>query len=465
MLKKLIAEKLRKCAEAEALFLEGNRLMDEGSGRKAESCFRRALALFPGYGEALANLALLRKQDGAVAEAEEFYRRAIALLPRDFRVRLNLGVLLAGQRRFAEAEAIYREALRLAPDSHAAWTNLGVLYAGMKRDDEAERCYRTAIGLNDRYANAYFNLSYILLRQGRYEEGWRCMQWREPPYDLGRHFSFPPWRGEPVQGKSFVIGFDAGHGDMIQFGRYASVLKDMGAARVAIICQPGLRALFRTLSGVDEVLPFPEGLPSTGWDYWTFPMSLPYYCGTLLDTIPTPIPYFQVDPAKVAEWSAMLPPSGFKVGLVWKGSLRFENDKDRSLSSLEVLAPLGDVPGVHFISLQKGQGEDEAERPPAGMNMLALGGALKDFTDTAALVTSLDLVISVDTAVAHLTGALGKACWLLLPDYWTDWRWLTDRSDSPWYPNTMRLFRQPPGGGWPPVVEAVMEALRNYMYN
>ena len=451
-----------ECDQAQTLFIEGNRLMDEGDTEGAEECFRQVLALVPDCGEALANLALLRKQKGAVAEAEECYRRAIALLPRHFRVHLNMGVLLMEQRRFAEAEAVYRQALRLAPDSPAAWTNLGVLLVCMKRDDEAERCYRTAIELNGDYSNAYFNLSYVLLRHGRFEEGWRCLQWRQLPYDLGRHFSFPHWRGEALHGKSLIIGFDAGRGDMIQFCRYASVLKGMGAARIAVICHPDLRTLFKTLSGVDEVLPFPEGAPVSGWDFWAFPMSLPYYCRTRLHDIPAPIPYLKADPAKVAKWSALLPPSGFRVGLVWKGNPGFENDEDRSLPSLDFLAPLGEVPGVHFVGLQKGQGEEEAERPPVGMTLLALGAALKDFADTAAIVTCLDLVISVDTAVAHLAGALGTSCWVLLPDYWTDWRWLIERTDSPWYPNVMRLFRQPSGGGWTPVINAVVDALKSY---
>jgi hypothetical protein len=260
-----------------------------------------------------------------------------------------------------------------------------------------------------------------------------------------------------------VIGFEAGHGDMIQFCRYAAVLKGMGAAWVTVVCHPALEALFATLTGVDEVLSFKDPVPSSDWDFWTPPLSLPHYCRTRLDTVPAPIPYLSADPSKVKKWSRRLPAPGPRVALAWKGNPRFENDGDRSLSSLEILSPLGSVSGVRFVSLQKGPGEEEALSPPTGLTLSALGGDLTDFADTAAVIHCMDLVISVDTAVAHLAGAMGKPCWVLLPDYRPDWRWLADRTDSPWYPQGMRLFRQPPGGGWPPVIAAVTEALRDWV--
>lgn len=447
---------------AETLFFEGNRRMLAGDAAGAEQSFRQALSMVPDFGEALTNLGWLRERAGALAEAEACYRQAIDLRPEGIQVYLNLGVLLLNQKRFAEAGAIDRQALQLAPDSPAAWSNLGVLLACMKKEGEAEQCYRTALGLDSGYAKASFNLSYLLLRQGRFEEGWRCMETRGG-YDLpAGYFNCPRWRGEALSGKSLIIGFEAGHGDMIQFCRYAVQLKAIGAARIALLCHPGLKTLFATLPGVDEVFSFDDSVPSSGWDFWVPPMSLPLYCATRLDSIPAPIPYLAAEPARVAKFSALLPASGatgLRVGLVWKGNPNFENDADRSLPSLDILAPLGTVAGVQFISLQKGAGEDEARHPPAGLDLLALGDAIGDFADTAALVSCLDLVISVDSAVAHLSGALGKPCWVLLPDYRTDWRWLTGRADSPWYPEQMRLFRQPSGGGWPPVIADVAGAL------
>ena len=437
--------------------------MNAGASEEAERCLRQALELAPDFAEALANLGLLRERAGAVAEAELCYQRAIAIRPGSLQIYLNLGVLLMGRKRFAEAEAVYRQALRLAPNAPSAWSNLGVLLTCMKREDEAEQCYRKALELDGSYAKARFNLGYILLRQGRLEEGWRCLEARIGYDALNNHFTCPRWRGETLNDKSIIIGFEVGHGDMIQFCRYVSVLKAMGAVRISVICHPGLKVLFGTLSGVDEVMSFDDNVPTSGWDFWTPPMSLPYYCQTRLDSIPATIPYLTADPAKVKKWSRLLASSGPRVGLTWRGNPRFENDGDRSLPSLDLLAPLGQVGGVEFISLQKGAGEEDAQRPPKGLRLTPLGGALEDFSDTAAAVEGLDLVISVDTAVAHLAGALGKPCWLLLPDYRTDWRWLTDRTDSPWYPDRMRLFRQPPGGGWPPVIAAVVKALQGWI--
>lgn len=447
-------------ASAEILFFEGNRQLAAGDFPGAEECFRQALSLNPDFGEALANLGWLRERVGAVDEAEACYRRAAVLDPGMIQNSLNLGVLLTNGKRFDEAESVYLQVLKQVPDSPAAWSNLGVLLACLKREVDAEACYRTALALDDSYAKARFNLAYILLRQGRFEEGWHCLEARDWYAMLDRHFTCPRWRGESLAGKSVVIGLEAGHGDMIQFCRYVPLLKSMGADRVSIVCHPGLNVLFASLSGIDEVLSLDDEVPSSGWNFWTPPLSLPYYCQTRLDTVPAPIPYLAAEPGRVERWRLAMPAHGLRVGLVWKGNPRFENDADRSLPSLDVLVPLGSVAGVQFVSLQKGAGEDEARCPPPGLSVLAFGHTLEDFADTAALVSCLDLVICVDTAVAHLAGALGKPCWVLLPDYRTDWRWLSGRADSPWYPQQMRLFRQPPGGGWTAVVDAVVEALK-----
>lgn len=447
---------------AEAFFFDGCRRLEAADAAGAERCFRQALALAPAMGEALLNLALLREKAGAVAEAEACYRQALDRLPDCARIYLNLGVLLMNRKRFAEAEAVCRQALALAPSAPAAWSNLGMLLASQQREDEAERCYRAALALDAGHARARFNLGYILLRQGRYAEGWFCLEARGTHDILRRHFVFPRWRGEALAGKSVLIGFEAGHGDMIQFCRYAAVLKAMGARRVAVVCHPGLKALFASLRGADDVFSCADDVPAAGWDFWTPPLSLPHYCQTRLDSVPAAIPYLAADPPRIARWTAQLPVGGLRVGLAWQGNPLFENDGERSLPALDVLAPLGAVAGLQLISLQQGPGASAALAPPAGLSLLPLGEGFADFADTAAVIAALDLVISVDTAVAHLAGALGKPCWLLLPDYRCDWRWLSGRSDSPWYPGSMRLFRQPPGAGWAPVVVAVRDALEQW---
>jgi Flp pilus assembly protein TadD len=447
---------------AEALFFEGNRCMEANDAEGAEKCFRRALSLDPNFAEAMTNLGFLREQAGAITEAEQYYRQALALRPENVQNYLNLCVLLLNRKCFDESEAIIRQGLQWAPNSPAVWSNLGVLLACTKREVEAEQCYRKAIELDNNYAKARFNLGYILLRQARFEEGWRCLEARDYYVNLSTYFTCPRWRGESLTGKSILIGIEAGHGDMIQFCRYTPMLKGMGAARITVVCQPDLTTLFTTLPDVDQVYSCTEDVPRSDWDFWTPPMSLPHYCHTDLDSIPATIPYLSADPAKIVKWSSMLPTSGLRVGLAWKGNPRFENDSDRSLPSLNLLAPLRDMAGIHFISLQKWAGEEEALCPPSGLSLLNLGRALQDFSDTAAVIANLDLVISVDTAVAHLAGSLGKPCWVLLPDYRTDWRWLTVRTDSPWYPNSMRLFRQSSEGNWQPVIATVVEALRSW---
>jgi Tfp pilus assembly protein PilF len=454
---------------AAALFHEGNRFMADGDGPQAAACFRKAIRMVPDLAEAHANLGLVLDQAGILIEAEKHYLYSLACNPDHGQTHLNLGALLAQQKRFEEADAAYRRALKRMPDSAAVWSNLGVLQACRKQEAEAERSYRTAMALDANYRLARFNLSYLLLRQGRFEEGWSCLEARDWYAALEQRLPCPRWRGESLAGKSLLIGFEAGHGDMIQFCRYATVLKAQGAVWITVICHPALKTLFATLDGVDAAIAFDEPLPTTDWDFWTPPLSIPFHCQTRLDSIPATLPYLWADRKKLEYWSSVLTRDSVvddvRVGLVWKGNPRFENDADRSLPDLEILAALGEIAGVRFFSLQKGVGEDNAARPPVGLPLVNLGPQISDFADTAAIVANLDLVISVDTAVAHLAGAMGKACWLLLPDYKTDWRWLTGRSDSPWYPGVMRLFRQPRMGDWGTVVAEVRAALQELAGN
>lgn len=450
----------------ENLYIEGNCLMTAGDARGAEACFRELIRLLPDFAEAHARLGLLLDQEGMPTEAEHHYRRSIALNPDQGKTHLNLGVLLANRKRFEEAEDHYRMALDLIPDSAAAWSNLGVLQACRKEEKKAELSYRMALAIDPDHRLAYFNLSYLLLRQGRFEEGWRYLEMRDWYEQLEKNIPCPRWRGESVRGRSILISFEAGHGDMIQFCRYAKVLKARGAARITLVCHPALKTLFTTLDGVDAVLAFDEDLPFAEWDFWTPPLSIPFYCRTRLDSIPAEIPYLRADRKLAERWSSVLSaecvPSDIRVGLVWKGNPRFENDSERSLPDLKMLESLGAVAGVRFFSLQKGAGEDEAATPPAGLSLVNLGPRITDFADSAAIVANLDLIISVDTAVAHLAGAMAKKCWILLPDYMTDWRWLTARADSPWYPGVMRLFRQPRMGEWATVIDEVHAELRRF---
>ena len=452
-----------RVVSAADLFYQGSGHLQAGDAVQAEACWQAALALDPNMAEAHANLAYLHDERGEWAQAEACYQRALELQPYHTQLHLNYGTLLAGRKRLAEAEAAYIQAIALEPQAASGWSNLGGLYAGMKRDAEAELCCRQALLREPEHAKARFNLAYVLLRQGRFEEGWPCLEARDWYAALQAQLDCPRWVGESLQGKSLLIGPEAGYGDMIQFARYAPLLKARGAARITVLCPSALKALLITLQDVDAVLAWDEAMPAEGWDCWTPLLSIPLHCGTRLDSIPAELPYLQALPERRARWQARLPTGGLRVGLVWKGNPRFENDADRSLPGLELLAPLAAVPGVRFISLQKGEGEDEARLPPTGLPLLHLGSEIEDFADTAAIVAGLDLVICVDTAVAHLAGALGRPCWVLLPHYKTDWRWLEDRNDTPWYPGLLRLFRQGPAQDWAPVVVEVQAALSRWV--
>ncbi|GGP18113.1 tetratricopeptide repeat protein [Silvimonas iriomotensis] len=448
-------------AEAQHQFDEANRLLQQGDLPTAEAHYKLALAIAPDEAAIWANLALLQERKGEIADAVGSYSRALALQPANTQIYLNLGVLLLNHKRFDDAELAFRQALELSPASAPAWSNLGVLWACLKREDEAEACYRHALNIDPHYARARFNLSYVLMRQGRFEEGWMAREARSDD-PLGRYFQCPRWQGEEIAGKSIIIGFEAGFGDMLQFCRYATLLKAHGATRVSLVCHPPLKTLLQRMPTLDAVYGYDEAVPPTGHDYWCPPMSLPLHFATRLDNIPHHVPYLFADALKAAQWQDRLVDAGPRVGLVWQGNAAFENDQDRSMPALDILAPVLAVPGIQFVSLQKGPAETAQPAVATPAPLWVAGPELQSFDDTAALIANLDLVITVDTAVAHLAGAMGKPCWVLLPDYRPDWRWLTERTDSPWYP-TMTLYRQTSTGDWQTLVHSVAQDLHDWL--
>ena len=394
-------------------------------------------------------------------DPEALCRKALALDPGSMNACLDLGNLLVDRKRFEEARGLFQDALARFPDAPAVWHRYGMLHLWEQKEPEAERFFHQALALNPGYTRARFSLSYLLLRQGRFEEGWLALEARPLNVALMETVTAPRWQGESLAGKSLLIGQEGGFGDMIQLVRYLPLLKARGAARLGLVAQPALKRLFANLPGLDAVLSQGEPLPGPPWDLWTLPFTLPLHCQTRLDTLPGDLPYLRPDPVLVRAWEERLPAPGLRVGLAWKGDPRFENDGDRSLPGLEALAPLLGQPGITFVSLQKGVGE--AEEPPQGLALLKPGPWIGDFADTAALLARLDLVITVDSAMAHLAGALGRPCWVLLPHFKTDWRWLTEREDSPWYPGVMRLFRQGPGETWAPAIARAAAALTRFV--
>ncbi|WP_168991434.1 tetratricopeptide repeat protein [Paraburkholderia sp. UYCP14C] len=434
-----------------------------GTGRRdeAERAFRQVLTLDPESNDSLNNLGILLDQMGRYSEAETAYRLAIRNDPGYLRAHYNLGLQLLRSGRFGESEQAFRHALEIDPGHADARNNLGTALRELNRYDEAEVMYRDVLQQHPDFADAGWNLALLLLSQGRYAEGWHhaearyrgCSAFDVSVPDPG----FPQWRGEPLAGRSLAIWHEQGLGDAIQLARYAPLLKARGLRRLTLLCPAPLKSLMETLEGIDEVVCHDGEVGPH--DYWSLIMSLPLHVGTTTDNIPAHLPYLHALPDRVGHWRARLPARGFKVGLVWRGSTDHQHDALRSLPGLLSLAPLWSVQGVTFVSLQKGQGEDEPAHLQTQLPTVSAAHELEDFADTAALVSQLDLVISVDTSVAHLAGALGKPCWLLLHKPWTDWRWMQDRTDSPWYPRVMRLFRQTTPGDWAEVVGRVAVSL------
>ena len=450
---------------AEAHLNLGAVLLDLDRMTQAEAAYREAIAYRPDYAEAHYNLGVLLFKLKRLAEAESAYREALRRRPGLVQALNNLGCVLRQLERFPEAVETFRQVIEVCPDLAEAHANLGNALAQLRRMPEAESAYRRALALRADYSEARFGLAVLLLGMGQFEEGWPLYEsrYQQPSFIHGTTramLSCPQWTGGSLAGKSLLVWQEDGLGDMLQFSRYLALLKTQGAAHITLACMPALHRLMSGIEGVDTVLDHASALPRVaGYDYWTSLLSAPLYLGTTLDTIPRAVPLV-AEPSLVRQWREVLdvlPPSR-KIGLVWKGNAKHHNDAHRSMPSLATLAPLWTVPGLNFVSLQKGQGEEEAQHPPVDQPLLELGTKVNDLADSAAIIEQLDLVICVDTSIAHLAASLGKACWVMLPERDVDWRWMHEREDSPWYPHTVRLFRRAPGEDWSASVERVRQA-------
>ncbi|QHI97142.1 tetratricopeptide repeat protein [Xylophilus rhododendri] len=441
---------------------------------EAEDAYRHALERRPDDVAALTNLGLTLEELRRHDEAEACQRRALALAPDRPEVHNHLAGVLARRQGLggdaeAEAEFHYREALRLQPENAAHLSNLGALFFDQGRIHEAESAFRAALAQDAELASAHINLGQLLLSMGRLPEGFQHTEMRYRMRVTGSVPGFPEpppagaarqWTGQPLAGKRLLVWPEQGHGDQLQFCRYLALVRTLHQpAFITCACTDSLLALMHTVAGADRHIALqdaPAALPEH--DYWVPMLSLPLFCGTTVGTIPGATPYLAADAADIARWAPRIPRAPLRVGLVWRGNVQHDNDADRSLDSLVTLAPLWRVPGVVFVSLQKWAGEHEARHPPGDQPLVHLGSEIESFSDSAAILAQLDLLIAVDTAACHLAGALDIPCWVMLPAFRNDWRWLRGRSDTPWYRRT-RLFRQTRRGDWPSVVEEIAKAL------
>ena len=398
---------------------------------------------------------------GRLEEAENRLRLAIRLQPAYPEAHYNLGIALKGLGRRDEAMDSHRQALRIRPHYPDALNNLGNLLREAGRIDEALECYTRATQLDPHHAKAQLAESMTRLESGDFEGGWAKYDWRFSVVKNLRHeFGKPLWDGGDITGKTVLLTWEQGFGDTLQFLRYAPLVAARGATVLLLVREP-MRRLAATVEGVSAVAASVEDLPP--FDLSCPLLSLPQRFGTCLDTVPAVVPYLHALPKEVAAWSECLQQDGadgsLRVGLVWAGNPKMEIDDRRSMS-LSQLLPLSQVGGVRFYSLQKDGAAEQVSALSPIWPIVDHTDHLADFADTAALIMNLDLIISVDTAVAHLAGALGKPVWLL-NRFDTCWRWMRERTDSPWYP-TMRLFRQDRAGEWGGVIDAVLTHLRQF---
>jgi Flp pilus assembly protein TadD len=472
-----------------ALAFENHRA---GKVEAAAALYQEVLETDPDNGDALHGLGVLAYHRGDLHEAEELFRKSIRSCGDNALCHYHLGALLQQQRDWEGAAASFRRSLALDPRSADAHAGLGgVLYQRGERQ-AAEEILRRALELDPNHAHAHsslgvaltarcllaeamaaldkavalrpedgtcrWNRAVPLLLSGNFEDGWPEFEWRlRLPGATPTQFPQPRWNGDDLAGKTLLLHAEQGLGDTIQFCRYLPEVLATGG-RVLLGVQPSLKRLMGSLTGVEgsQVLTDGDALPA--FDVHCPLLSLPGLFGTRLDTIPADIPYLAAEADRVEVFNNKIGNDGFKVGLVWAGNPRLKNDRSRTIP-LAGFRRLAGLPDVRCFSLQKDKRPGDEQLLAAWPGVTDLAPDLQDFADTAAAIEALDLVISVDTSVAHLAGALGRPVWVLLP-FAPDWRWLLHREDSPWYP-TMRLFRQSEARSWPEVLAVVEEALGN----
>ena len=419
---------------------------------QATAAFEQALAIQTDYTDARINLANTLRDRGCFNKAQQCYAQALTAEPDNTVARYSRGVCFQRQHQYDQAQKCYQTVLRNHPDHYGVHSNMGKLFHDQNEFQTALAWFEKAIRIDPKRGEARFSRALVLLTMGRFDQGWLAYEarferrfWRKVyPHRL----PLPRWNGESLAGKTLLVHMEQGFGDAIQFARFLPLLKTKGC-RVVFEVRPELLELFGQLAGVDQLISLSSDPPATAdIDFYIPLLSLPLMFRTRMDTIPAEVPYLRAAPEKVPSWQARLGNTHFNVGLVWQAKPTFRHAKSCPLA---LFAPLFKIPHVRIYGLQKHEDLQNMEALPADAHNL--GDLFTSFADTAAAIACLDLVISVDTAVAHLAGALGKTVWTLLP-FGADWRWFTGRDDSPWYP-TMRLFRQAAPGDWAGVVQAV----------
>jgi len=439
--------------------LMGYSLQQQGNFSEAIESYRQAIRLEPDFAEPHNHIGVIFNEQQQYDQAVENCKKALELDPDYAEAYSNLGVALNGLTLYAEAIENYKKAINLDPQYPDTYYNLGNCLRNQNQCEQAIPIYKKAIRINPDCAKAHWNLAISYLLTGDFSQGWTEYQWRREvglvPYP--HHYDQPYWDGSSFAGKRLLVHHEQGFGDNIQFVRYLPMVKQLGGTVILEMEKP-LYKLFKRINGVDEFVQASSDStpPDVNFDIHIPTLDMPRLFGTTLENIPCKVPYLYAESAKTEYWRNRLDSESFKVGLVWAGDARHGNDHNRSCP-LKHFAPLTKIEGVKLYGLQKEISRQLSELA-TDMEISCLSEEFEDFTDTAAAIENMDLVISVDTSVLHLAGAMGKPVWALIP-FAPDWRWMLDRQDSPWYP-TMRLFRQKERGDWDELFTTVAQQLR-----
>ena len=437
----------------------GNALRENGRAQDAIVEYQHALRLQSNFPEVLNNLSNAYRDLGRFEDAADSARKALAQRPGFAGALNNLGNALKDQGHFTEAGAAYAEALAMQPTYPDGDYNIGNLEKEKGDLDAAISAYERALKLRPGFPSARWNLGLTLLLKGDYPRGWDEYEarWDVARLPRDRGLAKPEWDGHDLNGKRILLHCEQGLGDTIQFIRYAPIVRKMGGHIFALV-QPTLQRLLEGQLGIEKLFADEFALPEI--DVQCSMMSVPRLLGTTVDTIPAEVPYLNADPTLVAKWKEQLDRQAEgkrKIGLVWAGRPKNRHDRRRTMN-LEQFAPVSQIADIQLFSLQQGEAAKQITAGSSGLDLIDLAPQLSDFAETGAAMMNMDVVITVDTAVAHLAGALGLHVWTMIP-YSPDWRWMLKRTDSPWYP-TMKLFRQHEWGEWGQAVRDVVAALR-----
>ncbi|MCG2721482.1 MAG: tetratricopeptide repeat protein [Thermodesulfovibrionales bacterium] len=442
-------------------YKKGVELHNSAKIDEAISYYQKAIDQNPNFASAYYNLGVAFQEKDLLDRAILYYEIAIGKNQKFIDAHYNLGVAFKEKGQFDEALICFQRVLQLEPNHIGAHYNIGNVLVAKGHFKEAMQFYKKSIEIDPENADAHWNIALLNLMSANFEEGWKGYEWRWKLKGVRTEHNLPQplWDGKDLNGQTILLYTEQGFGDTLQFIRYVPMVKQLGG-RVIVKCQKELASLLKNIEEIERVITNGEGFSE--WNVQYPLLSLPLLFNTTLQNIPSVVPYISADPKLIKKWGDKITSneSRMKIGLVWSGDPRLKNDRSRSFT-LGLLSSLAYFNDITYYSLQKGEASEQSKTASKDMQIVDYTEEINDFADTAAFIQNLDLVISADTAVAHLAGALGKQVWTLLPSV-PDWRWMLNREDSPWYP-TMRLFRQPAPGDWESVIQLVIKALDEFL--